>query len=84
MILRMLGVAAMIATLTPAVAAAEAVDPGTADKILAVLKGMNCEVDPADIEAEADGFELDDVFCIDGQYDMEMNANLEVVTRRKE
>lgn len=84
MILRMLGVAAMIATLTPAVAADEAVDEATADKILAVLKGMNCEVDPADIEAEADGFELDDVFCADGQYDMEMNANLEVVTRRKE
>ncbi len=84
MILRMFGVAAMIATLMPAGATAEAVDQATADKILAVLKGMNCEVDPADIEAEADGFELDDVFCADGQYDMELNANMDVVTRRKE
>ena len=45
---------------------------------------MGCEVDPSDIEAEADGYELDDVFCTDGQYDMEMNAALEVTSRRKE
>lgn len=72
----------MVATLMPA--AAEAVEQASADKILAVLKGMNCEVDPADIEAEDDGFVLDDVFRADGQYDMKMNAKKEVVTRRKE
>ncbi len=84
MTLRRLGLAAAAALLLPAVASAEAVDKATADKVLAVLKGMGCEVDPSDIEAEADGYELDDVFCADGQYDMEMNAALEVTSRRKE
>ena len=83
MTLRRLGLAA-VAALIPAVASAETVDKATADTVLAVLKGMGCEVDPADIEAEADGYELDDVFCTDGQYDMEMNAAFEVTSRRKE
>ncbi|MFB9948162.1 hypothetical protein ACFFP0_04840 [Rhizobium puerariae] len=59
----------------------------TADKqkaILDVLKTMQCEVDPVNIEADDGGFELDDVFCADGQYDMKLNADLTVADKRKE
>ncbi|MNL86981.1 hypothetical protein D3C87_2159300 [compost metagenome] len=58
-----------------------------ADKQKAIqdmLKTMQCEVDPANIEANGDGFELDDVFCADGQYDMDLNADLTVAEKRKE
>ncbi|MBW8300851.1 MAG: hypothetical protein K0M60_14710 [Hydrogenophaga sp.] len=58
-----------------------------ADKQKAIqdmLKTMQCEVDPANIEADGDGFELDDVFCADGQYDMDLNADLSVADKRKE
>ncbi len=58
-----------------------------ADKQKAIqdmLKTMQCEVDPANIEASGDGFELDDVFCADGQYDMDLNADLTVAEKRKE
>lgn len=58
-----------------------------ADKQTAIqdmLKTMQCEVDPANIEANGDGFELDDVFCADGQYDMDLNADLTVADKRKE
>jgi len=58
-----------------------------ADKQKAIqdmLKTMQCEVDPANIEAAGDGFELDDVFCADGQYDMDLNADLSVADKRKE
>lgn len=52
--------------------------------ILDMLKTMQCEVDPANIEADDGGFELDDVFCADGQYDMKLNADLTVADKRKE
>ncbi len=58
-----------------------------ADKQKAIqdmLKAMQCEIDPANIEADGDGFELDDVFCADGQYDMDLNADLTVAEKRKE
>ena len=58
-----------------------------ADKQKAIqdmLKTMQCEVDPANIETDGDGFELDDVFCADGQYDMDLNADLTVADKRKE
>lgn len=54
------------------------------EKILAVLADMQCEMDEDDIDKEDDGYELDDVFCADGQYDIDMNATFEVVEKRKE
>lgn len=39
---------------------------------------------PANIEAGGEGYELDDVFCSDGQYDMYLNADLTVADKRKE
>lgn len=52
--------------------------------IVDMLATMKCEVDAANIEASGTGYELDDVFCADGQYDMDLNADLTVAEKRKE
>lgn len=50
-----------------------------------VLAAMSCEVDPDNIEVEDDGsFDLDDVICADGQYDVKLNADFTEKERRKE
>lgn len=50
-----------------------------------VLAAMTCEVDPDNIEVEDDGsFDLDDVICEDGQYDIKLNADFSEKERRKE
>ncbi|WP_428925630.1 PepSY domain-containing protein [Marinibacterium sp. SX1] len=54
------------------------------EAILDVLDNLECEMDPDDIEIEDEGYELDDVFCADGQYDIELNKQFEVVEKRKE
>lgn len=54
-------------------------------KIDEVLAAMTCEIDPDDIEVEEDGsFDLDDVMCEDGQYDIKLNADFTEKERRKE
>ncbi len=54
-------------------------------KIDEALAAMTCEVDPANIEVEDDGaFDLDDVICADGQYDVKLNADYTEKERRKE
>lgn len=68
----------------PFVASAAEVPADKQKAIQDMLKTMQCEVDPANIEADGDGFELDDVFCADGQYDMDINADLSVADKRKE
>ena len=51
----------------------------------AALAAVSCEVDPANIEVEEDGsFDLDDVICADGQYDVKLNADYTEKERRKE
>ncbi|SON57832.1 hypothetical protein HDIA_4291 [Hartmannibacter diazotrophicus] len=70
--------------LLPASAMASDIPQESIDKINAVLSDMKCQVDSADIEADGDGYELDDIFCEDGQYDMDMNASFEVVGKKKE
>lgn len=54
------------------------------EAIVDILDEMECEMDPDDIEVEDDGYELDDVFCADGQYDIELSKEFEVVEKRKE
>lgn len=50
-----------------------------------LLAAMTCEVAPDNIETEDHGgFDLDDVQCADGQYDIKLNANFEVTEKRKE
>ena len=54
-------------------------------KIDEVLAAMSCEVDADNIEVEDDGsFDLDDVICADGQYDVKLNADYSEKERRKE
>lgn len=70
--------------LLPAAALAQEVPAETVTKIQAMLADMKCEVDPANIEPAGEGFELDDVFCADGQYDMDLDKDLKVVEQKKE
>ncbi len=60
-------------------------DAETIERITAMLAEMQCEIDPEDIELEGDGtYDLDDVMCADGQYDMKLDADLNVTERRAE
>lgn len=70
--------------LLPAAAMADEVAAETVTKIQALLKDMQCEVAPENIEPDGDGYELDDVFCADGQYDMGLDKDLAVVDKKKE
>ena len=51
------------------------------DEVLAAKQG---EVDPANVEVEEDGFDLDDVMCASGQYDIRLDAGFAVAEERKE
>lgn len=76
--------AALLGFALPAFADTEAT-PEQIAKIDEVLAAMTCEVDPDNIEVEDDGsFDLDDVICADGQYDVKLNADFTEKERRKE
>lgn len=49
-----------------------------------VLAAKSCEVDPANVEVDDGGFDLDDVMCASGQYDIKLDANFAVIDERKE
>ncbi len=54
-------------------------------KITEVLAAQSCDVDPDEIEVEADGgFDVDDVACLDGQYDVKLDKDFNVIGMRKE
>ena len=53
-------------------------------KIDEVLAAKSCEVDPANVEVGDGIFDLDDVMCASGQYDIKLNADFEVTEERKE
>ena len=63
-------------------------DKATAEQIAKIdeaLAAVSCEVDPDNIEVEDDGsFDLDDVICADGQYDVKLNPDFTEKERRKE
>lgn len=54
------------------------------DAIGRMMVQIACQVEPENIEKTSEGYELDDVFCDDGQYDMVLDDNLSVVEKRKE
>lgn len=78
--------AAALLALPFAASAQEAEVPEeTVTQIMDKLAGMNCQMAASDIEPEDDGgFDLDDVMCEDGQYDIVLDADLNEVSRRKE
>ena len=46
---------------------------------------MQCQPESDDIEmVEEGGYVLDNVMCADGQYDLDLDQNLEVTNRRAE
>ena len=53
-------------------------------RIDGVLAAKSCEVDPANVEVDDGAFDLDDVMCADGQYDIKLDANFAVTDERKE
>lgn len=67
----------------PAFALADAT-PEQLAKIDEVLAAKQCEVDHANVETEDGQFDLDDVICADGQYDIMLDAEFNVVKERKE
>ena len=61
------------------------VDKATVEKIMAKLKGMNCQMAADDIEKEDGGYELDDVICEGGkQMDLKLDADLNETSRKME
>jgi hypothetical protein len=76
---------AAVALALPLAARSQEVAEATVTQINDLLAGMNCQMDPSDIEPqEGGGYELDDVMCADGQYDIELDASLQETGRRKE
>jgi hypothetical protein len=67
----------------PVAAFAQATDEQQA-RIDEVLAGMQCEVDPANVDVEEGVFDLDDVMCAEGQYDIKLDANYAVTEQTKE
>lgn len=77
--------ALLAAALALPAAASDKPTPEDTARIMEMLAGMQCQMDEDDIEKKADGsFELDDVFCADGQYDIELDAAFAVTEKRKE
>jgi hypothetical protein len=48
------------------------------------IKAMGCTVPDDEIEAEGDGYEADDVICDDGQYDVYLDKDFNVINKVKE
>jgi hypothetical protein len=71
--------------LAPPASAAGHLDAATVEKIEAMLAAMECQMDPADIEVEENGYDLDDVMCKGGnQFDIKLDKDLNEVSRRAE
>jgi hypothetical protein len=68
----------------PVTAAADDLTTEEVTQINELLAEMQCEVEVENIEKDDDGFELDDVFCADGQYDIELDASYQLVEKRAE
>lgn len=54
------------------------------DRINGLLMAMQCEVDEDNIEKKGDGYELDDVICVDGQFDIELDGSFNIIEKRAE
>ena len=77
-------VAAIALALIAAPAFAQEASEEQMTRIDEVLAAKQCEVDPANVEVDDGTFDLDDVICADGQYDIKLDANYVVTEERKE
>jgi hypothetical protein len=66
--------------------AANAQDDEVASESVEQINAMLSEMQfhPSDIEAEDGGYELDDVMCADGQYDIDLESEMDVTNKQKE
>ena len=76
--------AAALAFLPFAALAADGPTDEQMAKIDEVLTAKSCEVDPANVEVEDGAFDLDDVMCASGQYDIKLDASYAITDERKE
>jgi len=77
--------AAVLALIAAPVLAETGATADQITRITALLASMTCEIDPDNIEVEeTGGFDLDDVICADGQYDIRLDAAFAVLDQRKE
>jgi hypothetical protein len=84
-IVRSLILVAALASLSGPAFADAHVDAATVEKIEAFLASVECQMDPADIEVEDDGYDLDDVICKGGgQFDIKLDKAFNEVSRRAE
>jgi len=72
----------IVGGLVPAIAEEPSAD--AIAKINTLLAEMSCEVDEDNIELEDGAYDLDDVICVDGQYDIMLDAEFNVTGKRKE
>lgn len=80
-------IAAAALALLPFAAEAEDTTTATAEQMAQIdhtLMARSCEVDPQNVEVEDGIFDLDDVICADGQYDMKLDAGYQIIEERKE
>ncbi len=83
--MRKLMLGGIFAALSAPVHADGHLDAEVVAKIEAMLAEMECQMDPADIEVEDDGYDLDDVICKGGdQFDIKLDKDLNEVSRRAE
>jgi len=83
--MKTIAVFAVIAALAAPACAEEKISAETVSAIEAYLASIECQMDPDDIEVEADGYELDDVICKGGnQFDIALDKELNEVGRRAE
>lgn len=80
---RILVATALMAMVAPAMAD-EDPSPEAVERINTLLAEMTCEIDEDNIELEDGGYDLDDVLCADGQYDITLDADFNVTGKRKE
>jgi hypothetical protein len=77
-------VALVAAAAAPGLAMAQEASEEQMARIDEVLAAKECEVDPAHVEVDDGNFDLDDVMCASGQYDIKLDASFAVIEERKE
>lgn len=81
---RLLMVTFTLVFATTAAAYAGALTEEQVEGVQKAIKAIGCTVEDEDIEAKGDGYEADDVECQDGNYDMVLDKDFNIVNKEKE
>lgn len=74
--------AAMALMLAPSARADDSLSRQEAEKIVAALSAIGCV--PGEMERDDDGYEVDDAKCADGEYEIELNNNFEIIKKQRD